>query len=882
MSKYIEFNLGAEKQIRVAKAGHAGALFYEGYRQGLAGIIEIIRASTLYTQHRDCVCSQSAPARFHPDYDSEDYYNYPNNMIVFTGGRGTGKSSAMLTFVSSLTDPSSELFKEPFLQEVVSCELPGLVEKGNLEQTVGLIRNLMGKSKFVSIPPIDPTMLEDGGQILVNILARMFQKAEATWEQNKSVRGDRLDLNEKNELMHQFTICYECANALKNKNTHQALDPLDLLSDLGDSSNLKRQLVRLVEMLLRFVVKDFGDDTYLVLQIDDTDMNIRQAYDILEDIRKYLVIPRLIIVMAADLDHLSQVVESSLLGSYGSLPFDAKFHARGIAGQYISKLVPQSRRICLPELEVYLQEHPDTELRYSTPFASILPDGSPFPDSQDQIFRLIYRKTGIVFLRQEHQLHYIIPGNMRLLGHFLAMLVQMRDVADPDDDKVLSGTGFFLTTQTEEKRAEHQGILQTRLQNIQRFRDYFLDVWAGNALSEEHSQKLRQLAQANLPNKASIICSNNIPDEARRPSYVDMLRTLRMTEREMSTEEDSRYIYAVHILISLLGHSIALEELIDHYNNPDWAETSFVFKRLHPLFGSQLFSYFQDDIYYPSSLKKNSESWVLNANDFRNVPVGEQLPVIMLPDPNNHSRWFPIRWKVSSNMRTPSELRYVSTNPRVLYSLFCPYSLSEEGSDIWGDFTTPILNCLYLSPGECNSPLSEAVVVGASYGTLMPANQWSRLQSSALLVVLNWDIQRKFSEHLMSKVRFPNGPIDRFSLDFVSAISMFYQRLTAPLQKNTTPLNTEELTGEELKKYMGDSRDQNSAPAAQSFPIACLGDLNLFSWASSLDENLLPQDNGENTSEQDGGQAKNTGSKLSQTAQSAWTKVLHDFYPFCS
>lgn len=887
MNKYIEFNLGAEKQIRVAKAGRADALFYEGYRQGLAGVIEIVRASTLYTQHRDCVCPQSDSARCHPAYDGEDYYNYPNNMIVFTGGRGTGKSSAMLTFVSSLTDPSSELFKETFLQEVVSCELPGLV-KESPEQTASLIRDLMGKSKFVSIPPIDPTMLEDGGQILVNILARMFQKAEVTWEHNKSAQGDRLDLNEKNELMHQFTVCYECANALKNKNAHQALDPLDLLSDLGDSSNLKRQLVQLVKKLLRFVVKDSWDDTYLVLQIDDTDMNIRQAYNILEDIRKYLVIPRLIIVMAADLDHLSRVVESSLLGSYGQSLSGAGLHARGIAGQYISKLVPQSRRICLPELEVYLQEHPDTEIRYSTPFSTILPDNSPFPDSQEQIFRLIYRKTGLVFLRQEHQLHYIIPGNMRLLGYFLAMLVQMKDVANPDDTEILSGAGFFLTTQTEEKRAGHLKNLQTRLQNIQRFRDYFLDVWAVSALSEENAQRLRRQAQANLVNKASIICGGVRPDETRRPGYVDMLRMLRMEEHQMNTEEDKRYIYAVHILISLLGHSIVLEELIAHYGIPDWKETDCVFKRLYPLFGSRLFSYFQDDGYYPSFFLENDgekkASWVRDTDNMEEVPMGERLCAIMLPFANDHNRWLPIRWQVPSNMDMPSELRRVSTNPRTLYSLFCPYSLSEEDSDIWGDLTTPILNCLYLSPSECNSPLSEAAVTSAFHVALEPKDQWTSLQSSALLVVLNWDIQRKLGEYLMSKLRFPDKPAGGLPFNFVSAITTFYQYLTTPFKKGTAPMNTEELTGEELKKYMGDSGGQSSAPTAQGLPIACLGALNpnLYSWVESMDEKPGPQDE-ENTFGESGNQPENTGSKLSKEAKIAWTKALCDFfYPFWS
>ena len=46
--KKITFHLGAEKQIKISTAGHSDSLFYEGYRQALAGVIEIVRASSGY------------------------------------------------------------------------------------------------------------------------------------------------------------------------------------------------------------------------------------------------------------------------------------------------------------------------------------------------------------------------------------------------------------------------------------------------------------------------------------------------------------------------------------------------------------------------------------------------------------------------------------------------------------------------------------------------------------------------------------------------------------------------------------------------------------------------------------------------------------------
>ena len=51
--KKITFHLGAEKQIKISTAGHSDSLFYEGYRQALAGVIEIVRASSGYVRDWD-------------------------------------------------------------------------------------------------------------------------------------------------------------------------------------------------------------------------------------------------------------------------------------------------------------------------------------------------------------------------------------------------------------------------------------------------------------------------------------------------------------------------------------------------------------------------------------------------------------------------------------------------------------------------------------------------------------------------------------------------------------------------------------------------------------------------------------------------------------
>ena len=46
---------------------------------------------------------------------------------------------------------------------------------------------------------------------------------------------------------------------------------------------------------------------YLVIPIDDLDMNIKNGYEQLEQIRKYLMIPKVIVLISANYDQLEKI-----------------------------------------------------------------------------------------------------------------------------------------------------------------------------------------------------------------------------------------------------------------------------------------------------------------------------------------------------------------------------------------------------------------------------------------------------------------------------------------------------------------------------------------------------------------------------------------------
>lgn len=826
METKISFWWDAEKRIRVAKAGEKDSLFYEAYQQALAGVAEIVRASIMQTRGYDSFFPQSEPNgqnELRTTCDSEYLYDYPNNLVIFSGERGAGKSSAMLTFVSGLKDKDGLLFKDDFLSRMVDCELP--------EADASMVKKMLQTCHFVDLAPIDPTTLEENGQILTVILARMFRMASSVWEN----RFNRLEpectgkkLEEKKQLIQKFSNCYEHVQAIKNGGEPKPeYDGLETLAELGDSSRLKMELYQLVRQLLQFCSPEAGESSYLVLQIDDTDMNIKKAYDILEDVRRYLVIPRLIIVMAADLKHLTQVVESSLLKDYDKSLTARHTYVEKITHQYITKLFPQTRQIDLPALGIYLREHADSiNICYQIPGKALLPDNrkETFANPQDQIFRLIYQKTGMVFLRREHDLHPIIPCNMRLLAHFLSMLVQMDKIDDPDANE----PGFFLRRPDSADACEgHARELRTRLQNIQRFRNYFLTTWVSNSLGSDSAQMFKGLEQTDVASRIRYTCAqlskrwNVEREEASLPSrcgdyadivksgqYADMAQICQDIAERSWNGELKLLAFAVQTYYSLFAQTLAVEDLIDYYdacarklrraemeqkNGGDDEESGATqygsentglgcsFSRLHLLFGPQIFPYFQEE--------KQDEVTI----EFPRVE-GDKAPELLR-----------ISWQTNktSSLESNGDMK-TRQCAALLYSLLADYRTSNEKEKITLDLTRPITNCLYLGDYSGMTPFSREIFGEASSNTAMMGEEsWYVMRNSSLLTVLNCDVQTKLSAAL--RRRFPALEKNRSSEDtvdyhdWITRVNDMYRIMKDALE---TPSPIQSLAAIDFSKWM--------------------------------------------------------------------------------
>lgn len=821
MQKKITFQWGTEKQIKVSSAGHPDSLFYESYRQALAGVAEVVRASIQYTDGYDPFMQSQNPYRetgncmnersdYYPQND-KIFYNYPSNLIVFAGERGAGKSSALLTFVDSLKDTSSGMYTTAFLDDMVICELPGASSKN--------VTQMLLNAFFCPLPPIDPTTLGSDGQILTVILSKIFQLAKKRWERLEEggfgeVKNKQELINQKNDLLNRFKTCYDHICALRNLNgSNFETDGLDMLDSLGDTVYLKQELADLVAQTLQFCYPR-ENRPFLVLQVDDTDMNICWAHSILEDIRKYLVIPRVIVVMAADILHLTKIVEREFLKDERSNASEGEQLARSLANQYITKLFPYTRQIWLPALGVYLKEHADNVIiTYEVLGKAVLPDGSQiFPDSQEQIFRLIYRKTGMIFLKHKNRLHYIIPDNMRLLSHLLAMLSQMSDVADPDSEQY----SLFLSDEappTGDRIRQHLLKLQTRLQNVQRFRDYFLNVWVNNNLDPEDGQVIHQLDKTNLDSKVNFIFAMFYPmsgEDRENIDYAVLLNVLDNAEDGSSKEAEKKCLFAIRLYFSFLGHCLALEEAISYFEkcvnaeNDAYKDGECTFISLYPIFGSFIYTnQVIDDLGVWTERKNVTVYWQDNTRG------GDSTESECL-----NLSWTPSYKRIRRKVRFNPEDRIMG----YLLSMLMDYEGDSEKGKNYADLCACILNCLYIKRSNLVSRHSKNVVNGA---TLVVEDgrelKWENVQSSALMIVLNWDVQRQIRAELIRMLKNEGRGSAYFRPD------NFFEQLTAMRSFYVS-----------LTDCFRDKLRDPSVVNPRESPIYCLETMDFSTWLNPL------------------------------------------------
>ena len=217
------------------------------------------------------------------------------------------------------------------------------------------------KETLFSEPMVmDPSMFDDVHNVLDIVLATLYKKFREKYDSDNQC----LSVDDREKLLDQFQKVYRSVSLINNQakmldDEYDYEGNISKLTKLGESTELRNELKKLIGLYLKFMLGSNGERGRLLIAIDDLDLCSVNAYKMAEQIRKYLIIPNVIIVMAIKVEQLQLCVQEENFRSYRNIidvgeKLGISSEISGMAERYVAKLIPRARRIYLPKVQTIL------------------------------------------------------------------------------------------------------------------------------------------------------------------------------------------------------------------------------------------------------------------------------------------------------------------------------------------------------------------------------------------------------------------------------------------------------------------------------------------------------------------------------------------------
>lgn len=320
------------------------------------------------------------------------------NVLSFLGERGRGKTSTMLSFLFSLN------------------------ELDNYEWST--FHDRKDEIKFIKLPYVDAAMLAEKEYIFDVILAEMWDVFEEQIKKGSKVNEDSEYLEQKIkrafiDVRKAYLVIKEKEKNIFNTKDKDMTTP-GQLHELAASLNLCKEIRKLVNFYLDFF--NYDQNTYLVITIDDIDMSGDKAYLILEQIRRFLRIPRIIILITADINRLQKVCEAYYKNIYPDECDRQRF-----INEYLEKVLPYNMRMYMPEVK---ERYDDIKISLPQKEKDILDLKSQ--NEKDMILEFIAKKCEIFFDGSRRKRHFLQNYSMRSMVNYFEQLIRITGIKEID------------------------------------------------------------------------------------------------------------------------------------------------------------------------------------------------------------------------------------------------------------------------------------------------------------------------------------------------------------------------------------------------------------------------------------------------------------------
>lgn len=399
-----------------------------------------------------------------------------SNIISFIGARGSGKTTAMVEFSHIINRLNEKRERQWWIRQVFTEQL--------------LKERLIERDFFFKVlDPIDASCLEEKEDLFEMVLSAIFREYEKVTETTRFVEKNTYINREILSLFDEILTGYHAIKNSREENFGDSYIPR--LKNMSTSMDINKKIRNLIEKLLQICCEDQENrkinSSFLVISLDDLDLNIRHGYEMLEQLRKYFFQTNIIITLSGDYDQLNRICKYHYVKEFSEekshvIEESVQEDCRKLALDYILKTMPISARVFMPSLETMTR--------------NVL-----VGKEETAIGVKVFVMTKIARMMQSYyditglKVHFSEPRTVRELVNYNQFLESLWEIDYKDWDI------YSLTENEQTEWMKHYD------QNHERFNQDILGRLVNMHLDNEHRKIFDEWSKQNLERRASGISS---------------------------------------------------------------------------------------------------------------------------------------------------------------------------------------------------------------------------------------------------------------------------------------------------------------------------------------------------------------------------------------
>ena len=774
MSKVLKFNGNTNPKVETYKSIY-NSYFKEQYIQGIKTVFEIINNNF---EINDC------------SYD-EVY----NNILVFNGDRGTGKTSCMLS-ISKIID-----------------ELKGEIDKFNefVDENSKYLNKYDCKKLLDSIEInelIDPAILNDESIVEI-VVAQLLKKFKQKVLEGKVTESHRKELI---KMFEKVFVDLKTINNTKDNIYVNDEDNLEVLLKLTSSIELKKNIKELIDKY--FIALEMKEKV-LVLQIDDLDLNLRKGNKIFEDIRRYLQIPNVVIMISMKIDQYKQIMDNLNAAKYRFLSQNER---EKITIDYMEKIIPNNNIVSMPDIIT------DVEMKSTK---CLINDTEC--NIEDYIVDIINEKTGYRFIKPKFGVSKIIPKTLREINILIKFLSELNEEEKEENFSKLCDYLIFIKYKKRLK-AEHYSFILSLYNNRLTKCNKEIILFLSKILFKEHDDTNRLLlsntitkAIKDISEESKVKSKNNnmefIIEEINKNyseanvSLGKVLRMFKISEIYLTNEYELELLECIKIVYSFILYKqwFNINEICGRKNNfsdekinnnIEDKDNSYDFTKFQKLLGRDIYDCYdkafdvksqlyklQDEIRLKNNFKTEISN-ILKSNSLKNkdkIDIIYLFITITIP-------YFPLlntfifrEEEFAEYKIQPAQKNFIFNGSLILSNLFYSDSIFKFIRELFekekGDVDSELFKELEIRKNEIQTNIRTLIEKIPFYNV------------EFILRTLDYTVNES------NKIRVKSGALTEFALQF---IKIFFKCSEKVIKLNDNCINIENL---EIYKILKNNKD---------------------------------------------------------------------------